>query len=149
MSPMVIRRHTFFLLVAVIYLAVTCGPKLIWFLRSEKTTGIFAFQGHGNALEQLPETASFVYFVYKKDTVWFKSPGGLGLAENTPVPIRFQPNDPEDAVINNFRAIWFSTFFYASLPFILLIVIFLHPQVVPWRSKVVLIPRKPFIKVIT
>ena len=145
---MVIRRHTFFLLLALIYAAVVAGPKLVWFLGSQKTTGIFAFQGRGNALDQLPERSSFIYFIYRNDTVWFKSLGGLGLPENSPIPVRFQKNNPQDAKIDNFRGIWLPTIVYGSLPLLVLIVAFFHPHIVPWRSRVVVIPRKPFIKVI-
>lgn len=147
-SPMVIRRNTFFMLLALIYIGVVCSPNLVWYFDSEKTTGIFAFQGRGNALEQLPESASFVFFVYQNDTVWFKARGWLGLPEDTPVPVRFRKSDPPDAKIDNFDGIWLSTVIYGSLPFLVLLVAFFHPHIVPWRSRIVLIRRKPFIKVI-
>lgn len=145
---MVIRRNTFFLLLAVTYIVAVGSPKLIWFLRSEKTIGIFAFQGGGSALDQFPERSSFIYFYYGNDTVWFKSLPGLGLPERSPIPVRFQKNNPQDAKIDNFRSIWLPTIVYGALPFLVLIVAFFHPEIVPWRSRVVLIPRKPFIKVI-
>lgn len=145
---MVIRRNSFFLLLALVYIAVVVSPKLVWLSGSEKTMGIFAFQGLGKALDQFPERSSFLYFTYRNDTVWFKAPGGLGLADNTPIAVRFRKNNPQDAKIDNFHGIWMSTLIYGSLPFLVLIVIFLHPAIVPWRSRVVLIPRKPFIKVI-
>lgn len=145
---MVMHRHTFFLLLALIYIAVVAGPKLVWFLGSEKTIGIFAFQGQGNALDQFPERSSFIYFIYQKDTVWFKALAGLGLPEGAPITIRFSRNNPQDARIDNFRGIWLSTLVYGALPFLVLLVTFLHPAIVPWRSRVVLIPRKPFIKII-
>jgi hypothetical protein len=145
---MVIRRNTFFLLLALIYIVVVGSPKLVWFLNSQKTTGIFAFQGRGNALDQLPESSSFIYFIYQSDTVWFKSLPGLGLPENSPVPVRFHKKNPRDAKLDKFRDIWMPTIVYGALPFLVLIVTFFHPHIVPWRSRVVLIPRKPFIKVI-
>jgi hypothetical protein len=145
---MVIRRNTFFLYLALIYIVAVGTPKLVWFLGSEKTTGIFAFQGLGNALDQFPERASFIYFYYGKDTIWFKAAGGLGLREGSPVAIRYRKNNPRDARLDNFRAIWLPTIVYGMLPFLVLIVTFIHPHIVPWRSRIVLIPRKPFIKVI-
>lgn len=145
---MVIRRNTFFLVLALVYLLIAGGPKLIWFLNSQKTTGIFAFQGRGNALDQLPERASFIYFRHGNDTIWFKALAGLGLPENAPVPVRFQKNNPQNARIDNFRGIWLSTIVYGALPFLVLIVAFIHPHIVPWRSRILLIRRKPFIKII-
>ena len=145
---MVIRRNPFFLLVTVIYFTVVVSPKLVWVLGTEKTIGIFSFQGYGNALEQFPERSSFIYFIYRNDTVWFKGPGGLGLPEDSPIPVRFHKNNPRDAKIDNFRSIWMPTIVYGTMPFLVVIVIFFHPHIIPWRSRIVLIPRKPFIKVI-
>jgi hypothetical protein len=144
----VIRRNTFFLLLALVYITVVAGHKLVWLLSSEKKIGIFAFQGLGNALDQFPERSSFIYFVHRNETIWFKAPAGLGLPENSPIPVRFHKNNPQDAKIDSFRGIWLSTIIYGSLPFLVLLVTFFHPHIVPWRSRVVLIPRKPFIKVI-
>jgi hypothetical protein len=146
---MVIRRNTFFLLLALLYIAVVAGPKLVWFFSSQKTTGIFAFQGHGNALDQFPEWSGFIYFIYRNDTIWFKTPGRIDLPEGSPIAVRFSKNNPQDARIDKFRGIWLPTIVYGSLPFLVLLVTFLHPAIVPWRSRIVLIPRKPFIKVIT
>jgi hypothetical protein len=145
---MVIRRNTFFLLLTLIYIIAIAGPKLVWVLGSQKTTGIFAFQGRGNALDQFPESSSFIFFMNGNDTVWFKATGGLGLPEGSPVAVRFRKNNPTDAKIDNLRGIWLPNIIYGSLPFLVVIVIFLHPHIIPWRSKIVLIPRKPFIKVI-
>jgi hypothetical protein len=145
---MVIRRNRFFLLLALVYIAVVAGPKLVWLLGSEKTIGIFAFQGRGNALDQFPDRSSFLYFILRNDSIWFKAPGRLDLPEGSPVSVRFRKNNPQDAKIDNFRGIWLPTIVYGSLPFLVLLVAFLHPAIVPWRSRIVLIPRKPFIKVI-
>lgn len=146
---MVIHRNTFFLVLALVYIGVIAGPKLVWLIGSQKTTGIFAFQGRGNALDQFPEQSSFIYFIHGNDTVWFKARGWLGLPEDTPLPVRFQKSNPQDAMIDNFKGTWLATVIYGSMPFLLLLVVFVHPHVVPWRSRIVLIPRKPFIKVIS
>jgi hypothetical protein len=145
---MVIRRNLFFLWLFLIYTTVVVSKKLIWLSGTETTTGIFAFQGGGNALDQFPERSSFIYFGYRNDTLWFKAPGGLGLPKGAPIPVRFRKSDPEDARIDSFRSIWLPTVVYGALPLLLLLVTFLHPEIVPWRSRIVLIPRKPFIKVI-
>jgi hypothetical protein len=146
---MVIRRTTFFLLLALVYIAMVVVPKLVWLSGSKKTMGTFAFQGGGNALDQFPDRSSFIYFIYSNDTVWFKAPGRLDLPRNSPVRVRFRENDPKAAKIDNFRNIWLPTLVYGSLPLLVLLVTFVHPAIVPYRSRIVLIPRKPFIKVIS
>lgn len=146
---MVIHRNLFFLLIFLVYIIAVAGNKLVWLLGTDTATGIFAFQGRGNALDQFPESASFIRFQYRNETIWFKARGWLGLPENAPVAVRFKKNNPQDARIDNFKGIWLSTVIYGSMPLLLLLVIFVHPQVVPWRSRIVLIRSKPFIKLIS
>src|SRR5689334_1574052 len=124
MLPMVIRRNTFFLILVLMYISVVAGPKLVWLIGTKRTTGIFAFQGRGNALDQLPESASFIYFHYRNEMIWFKARGWLGLPENTPVPVRFKKNNPQDARIDNFKGIWLATIVYGSMPFLVLLIAF-------------------------
>lgn len=146
---MILHRNTFFLLLAVLYVGVIASPRLVWLARSEKATGIFAFQGRGNALELLPESASFIYYMYGKDTSWFKALGGLGLPENTPIAVRFHKDDPQSALIDSWRDIWLPTMVYGALPMLVLIVAFIHPHIIPWKSKVIIVRRRPFVKLIT
>jgi hypothetical protein len=145
---MIIHRNVLFLFLFLLFAGVTILPRLIWLYRSEKATGIFSFEGRGNALEQFPERFSFMYFFYKKDTIWFKGPPGLKLNEDDTINIRFQPHHPQDARIDNFYGIWLSIVVYGTMPLLVLLVCFIHPHLVPWRSNILLIPRKPFIKII-
>ena len=145
---MMLNRTTFFLLLLLPVITVTVVPKIVWLYRSEKATAIFSFQGRGDALDQFPQRNSYLYFFYQNHKVWFKGPPGLGLHGGSRVSIRFQPDDPEDAKIDSFYGLWLSAVVYSALPSLLLLVCFLQPQIIPWRSKVLLIPRKPFIIII-
>ena len=76
---MVLHRNTFFIYLFLLFFAIIPGPTIIWIIRSEKATGLFSFEGKGNALDQFPQQFSYIYFNYKGDTVLFKGPPGLGL----------------------------------------------------------------------
>ncbi|MBO9201048.1 MULTISPECIES: DUF3592 domain-containing protein [Niastella] len=145
---MVISRTKFF--VAIILLLVTplVVSKIIWLLQAKKTTGIFAFESYGPALDQIRFPYSMIYFMVGKDTFWFKGPGKLELPENTLVPIRYLPRNPSNAKLDSFRSIWIGTIIYGGIPLLILLVIFLHPAIVPYRSKVHLTLDKPFLRVV-
>lgn len=145
---MTIHRTIFFLALSVIFLIFIAGRKVIWFLQSEKTTGIFSFEERGNALEQLRITNSIIYFKHGKDTVWFNGPAGLGLSEGAAIPVRYNPANTADAKVDTFYGIWGGTVIYSSLPLLVLLVLVLHPHIIPYRSRILLTRKKPFIQVV-
>jgi len=122
--------------------------KILWLYHSQKTDGIFAFAGMGNSGEQVKLSYSVIYFKYGKETIWFDGLGNLQLKPGTRIPIRYQTNNPSDAKVDIFDGIWMDTIIYGGLPLLVLIVIFLQPDIVPWRSKIRVSPKKPFIQII-
>jgi hypothetical protein len=142
---MVISRTKFFLGLFLLFITPLLLSKAIWVLQSKKTKGKFAFQSYGPALDQIRFPYSIIYFMTGKDTVWFKGPANLGLPENADVPVRYQAGNPADAKLDSFKAIWMGTLIYGGIPFLILLVIFLHPEIVPYRSRVKLTKMKPFV----
>lgn len=67
------------------------------------------------------------------------------------VPVLYQKENPNDAVINDFMNVWLGTFSYAIFPGLVIIVLFIMPErfdpIVPRKSKI-LIGKNPFIKII-
>jgi hypothetical protein len=70
---------------------------------------------------------------------------GLGLKKGHLVPVRYQPGKPADAKIDFFIALWGDILVYGGVPFFMLLVTFLHPDVIPYRSGVRLTRKRPFI----
>lgn len=145
---MVVRRIPFFLGLFGIFFIVLLTNKLIWLMQSKKTTGVFAFQGRGNALEQITLPFSELYFRLGKDTVWFKGPGKLGAKPGSMVPVRYQPGNPANAKVMTFFGFWGGTAIYGGIILLVLLAVFLHPDIVPRRARLRLSFRKPFLQIV-
>ncbi|HSZ85958.1 MAG TPA: hypothetical protein VK787_07995 [Puia sp.] len=67
------------------------------------------------------------------------------------VPVLYQKENPNDAVIDDFMNVWLSTLSYAIFPELVIIVLFVMPErfdpIIPTKSKI-LIGKNPFIKII-
>ena len=145
---MIITRTKFFLSIILLLITPLVVPKMVWLLQSKKTMGIFSFEGKGNALDQWRSSYSVIYFMVGKDTIWFNGPGGLRLREDAIVPVRYLPSSPDNAKLDSFKSIWGATAVYGGIPLLILLVIFLHPEIVPYRSKVRVMLNKPFLKLV-
>ncbi|HEX6427206.1 MAG TPA: hypothetical protein VF008_05950 [Niastella sp.] len=145
---MVISRTKFFLALFLLLILPLLVYKVFWLIQSNKANGVFAFEGNGNALDQMRFPYSDIYFINGRDTVWFKGPGNLNLQPGAIVPVRYLSGNPSNAKIDTFKSIWFDTIIYGGIPFLILLVIFLQPGIVPYRSNLELTPRKPFVRVV-
>lgn len=142
---MLFYRSSFFLLLFLLLMIPLLASKTFWLLHSQKTKGIMAFETRGTLGDQVPLTYSLIYFKHGKDTIWFNGVPGLGLTSGEIVPVRYQPANPSDAKIDRFIALWGDTLVYGGIPFLMLLVIFLHPDVVPRRAKIRLSTKRPFV----
>jgi hypothetical protein len=88
---------------------------------------------------------SVIWFKSGKDTVWFNGRNNILFKEGTTVPVRYQRHHPEDAKLNLFIAIWGDILIYIGLPVFVILIVFLHPQIVPYHSKIKIIKKSPFI----
>lgn len=145
---MILHRTRFFLLLILLLITPVITVKIIWLLGSKKTKGTFAIESYESALDQIRSPYSLIYFYAGKDTIWFKGPSQLGIAEKTTVPVRYQPDNPSDAKLDSFNGIWTDTIIYGGVPLFFILIVFAHPDVIPYRSKVMLTGRKPFIRVV-
>lgn len=145
---MVIRRNTFFLSLFAILLIAFAAGKLWWLTHAKKTTGVFVYQGRGNALEQFRQIDYDAYYRLGDDTIRFKGEGNPRIKQNTVVPVLYQPANPQDARVYTFISFWGKTVTNGGILFAVLLVIFLHPAIVPRKSKLHLSLRSPFIQLV-
>jgi hypothetical protein len=117
-------------------------------MQSRQVNGIFAFEGQGNVLEQIRFPHSEIWFKDGHDTVWIKGPGGLKLKSGDHVQVRYHPGDPAHAKLDTFIGIWGGTVIYGGIVLLLLIAIAVHPEIIPYRSKVMLTGKRPFLRVV-
>ena len=115
-------------------------------MNSKETTGTFYFTGHGNLGSVLGiSTYPVIWFLSGKDTIFFNGNVNIPLKEEEKVSVRYQKRDPTDAKVNTFSCIWGDTMAYEFGPFLILLIIYFHPDLVPKKSKV-LVGKGPFLK---
>ena len=141
-------RNQFFLLLFVIFVGPFFANKLLWLATSTQTTGTMRFTGHDN-LGSVLGMSSYPVIRFKagRDTIYFNGNINLDLRRDELVSIRYQKNNPSDAKINTFVCVWGDTMAYSLLPFLILLVVYLHPDIIPKKSKI-FINKKSMIKII-
>ncbi len=145
---MVLHRHTFFLILFALLIVPPVAYKVFWLAGSKKAEGVFYMKQQGNALDQFRASNSLIWFMNGKDTVWFEEPGYLNSKEGEKVAVRFQKSDPSDAKVDTFRIIWGGTVIYGGIPVLILLVLFLHPHVIPYHVRMRFTRKKPFIQLL-
>jgi ABC-type phosphate/phosphonate transport system permease subunit len=145
---MILRRSILFVGAALLVIVPLTVNKIAWLSATNTTIGELSFEGMGNALDQMRSTYSVVAFKLDNDTIWFNASPNLSFKPGDQVPVRYNKNDPNDALLNTFAGIWLSTLIAGGIPLSILLIIFLNRHIVPYRSRVMLSRRKPFITVV-
>jgi hypothetical protein len=149
---MLISRARFFVFLFFFLPGPFVGQKLIWLVRSGSATGSVYFMGHTLNNDGSISSHQVIIFPLGKDSVTFNSNVNFHLPDNTTVPVRYAISNPYDARIDKFMSIWGDTLVYILSPLGIWLVLFLTPNrfdpLIPWRSKVQLRRRPPFIRVI-
>jgi hypothetical protein len=145
---MIVRRSTLFVGASLLVIVPLLVIKTAWLSKTTTATGVLSFEGMGNALDQMRSTYSVVSFEHDNDTIWFNASPNLSFKPGDVVPVRYNKEDPNDAVLDTFAGIWLSTLLAGGIPLAILLIIFLNRHIVPYRSRVLLSRRKPFIAVI-
>ena len=143
MSKPLFFAALFFLIVVPIWLF-----KLVWVIHSKKTQGVVAFAGAGFVGDQVKRDYTVIFFGVGKDTIWFNGLGNLRKKPGDIVEVRYQAADLHDARVDIFVGIWGDTLVFSGIPALILLVMFLHPLVVPWGSRVRINGKKPFVWVL-
>lgn len=145
---MIVKRYVFFILLLLLVIAPYIATRLCWILSAKETKGKIAFIGK-DISAQLPRSYSVVMFSSTgSDTVFFNSADGEIWEENAVVPVLYQPSDPHNASINGFMSLWLDATIYSVIMFVIIAIIFLHPEIVPYRSNIKLQWKKPVISVV-
>src|ERR1700676_5376122 len=136
---MILSRNSFFLLLFVLFLLPLPLYKLIWLATSKGTTGTLYFIGHGNLGSVLGiSTYPVIWFKSGMDTIYFNGNVNIFLKPEEKISVRYQKNDPSDAKVNAFTCICGDTLAYELGPFLIFLIIYFHPDLVPKNTKVIL-----------
>ena len=141
-------RNQFFLLLFVVFIGPFFVNKLLWLSTSTLTTGAMRFIGHDNLGSVLGmSTYPVIRFITGRDTVYFNGNVNINLHRGEMIAVRYQKNNPSDAKVNTFVCIWGDTLAYGLLPLLVLVVLYLHPDIIPKKSSIQF-GKKPFIKIV-
>jgi hypothetical protein len=144
-AAMRLSKIRLFLLLGLMVVGPLVGHKLLWLWHSRRVAGVYSFKGLGSAGDQVALDYSICWFPLGTDTVWFNGVGNLPFPEGAAIPIRYEVDDPRDAKIDIFPAIWGDTIVYGGIPLFLLLMIYLHPKIVPRGRKIRVVWRRPFL----
>ena len=120
--------------------------NLVWLSNSISTTGTMCFMGKSQD-GQLVRTYPVIKFSQKGKDIFFNGKSDVELNRGQAIPILYQKDDPADARINSFNGVWIDTIIYAAIPFVILLMIFFHREVIPWGS-IVEVGKRPFLRII-
>ena len=143
---MTLSKPLFFLLLHCIISAPFLIYKITWLAQSVKVNGEMGFIGKSYTGTYV-HNYSNIRFKAGKDTIWFNGIDNIFFKEGETVPVRYQRSNPYEARIDTFAAIWGDTVVYGGIPVIILIALFLHPAVIPRRSRIRLSIKKPFVEI--
>ena len=143
---MILSRHSFFLLLTFLLLLPLVLYKLLWLAGTKETTGTMYFTGHGNLGSVLGiSTYPVIWFISGKDTIFFNGNVNIPLQEGEQVSVRYKVKNPSDAKVNSFTCIWGDTLAYEFGPFLILLIVYFHPDLVPKKASI-LLGKKPFLR---
>jgi len=121
--------------------------KLIWIIQAEHTTGTMCFMGKTLNGQFSSEYPVIKFSSTGNDTVFFNGAEGVTLKPGERVPVFYYKNDLPGARMASFQGLWVDTIIYASIPLVLLLVIFFHPGIIP-KNASILVGKKPFIRLL-
>ena len=138
-------RNQFFGLLLIIFIGPFLASKFIWLSTSALTTGTMRFTGHDNLGSVLGiSTYPVIRFTRGTDTIYFNGNVNIDLQKGEMIPVRYQKNNPSDAKVSTFVCIWGDTLAYGLLPLLVLVVLYLHPDI----KSSIHIGKKPFIMIV-
>lgn len=121
--------------------------KLVWLSNTESVKGTMGFVGKSYT-GTIIHSYSNISFEYGGQKIWFNGNDNIFFKPGEMVPVRFPKGKPDEARIDNFVAVWGDTVVYGGIFVLLILVICVHPQLIPYKSDVRLIRRKPFIELV-
>ncbi|MBX3253033.1 MAG: hypothetical protein KF862_02740 [Chitinophagaceae bacterium] len=145
---MIFSRKIFFILLTILVLSPVIGVKLWWLASAKNATATMAFAGKEISGQLVRNYSVMMFSVTGTDTVFFNTGDQELYQPGQVLPVLYQPGEPSDARVNSFRSIWQDTIVIGGVLTVIILIIFFHPEIVPYRAKVRVTFSKPFIQII-
>lgn len=134
---MQLSKMQFGILLMALFVLPFFAYRAIWLLQSVPVTGTMCFMGK-SLNGQLSSSYPVIKFISReRDTVFFNGLEETIYQPGDQIPVRYQKNNPSDARINHFAGIWQETVIYAMVPLVFLLIVFLHPGIIPRGARLV------------
>ena len=78
--------------------------------------------------------------------VYRETRAGYKRKTDDPIPVWYIPSEVTNARIDDFLGLWGDLLVYGGIPELILLFAFLHPEVVPWGSGLLLTRKSPYIR---
>ena len=146
---MVIKRYIFFILILCIAVVPYFLVRAFWIVSAKSTPGKVAFTGK-DISAQIPRSYSVVRFSSNgNDTLFVNSTDGEILEEGETIPVLYQVSNPKNASVGTFMSLWLDVTVYGIVMFLIIAIVFFHPEIVPYKSDIQLQWKRPVLKIVS
>ncbi|WP_157474019.1 hypothetical protein [Flavihumibacter petaseus] len=121
--------------------------KLIWLNSVERTNGVMHYIGKSQS-GQIMSVYSVIRFFDGKDSVWFNGSSNMFFDRGEVIPVIYPKEHPSEAKIDNFVSVWGDTVAYAGIPGLILLIVFIHPEIIPRKARIKLTTGKPYLTIL-
>jgi hypothetical protein len=147
---MLLRKNTFFILLAFILISPPYIHRLFWLSASVKTTGIVWFEGHTMDIKGGVTSHPVIMFYIQEDRVHFNAPGYLNVKPGDKVSVFYKKSKPADAMVNH-PLVWLGNIGFFYIPLLVLVVLCFTPErfdpLIP-KGASIRIGLRPLIKIV-
>ena len=141
---MTFSRTGFIFLLITVFVSPFFINNFIWLAGTEKIKGKAAFIGK-EISGQIGHNYTVISFELGGDIFTFNTNDNIFLEPGTPVDIRYQQKNPRDARLNDFAGIWAGSFFYSGMPLLIILILAIHPSLIPYKSRIQVKRISPFL----
>lgn len=132
---MIVSRFVFLTGLFCLFVLPFYVQNLHWIYHSTPTTGKAVFDGRSYT-GQIGHSYTVIMFVTQGDTIMFNSDDNQIFEKGTTLPVRYNNSMLKDARIGNTSGLWARTFFYSLMPLLIIIIIAVHKELIPYRSRI-------------
>jgi hypothetical protein len=132
---MIVSRFVFLMGLCCIFVLPFYIQNLNWILNSSSATGTAVFEGRAYT-GQIGHSYTVIMFVADGDTVMFNSNDNFIFEPGTVLPVRYNNLMHKDARIADLSGLWARAFIYSLMPLLIIIIIAVHRELIPYHSKI-------------
>ena len=144
LTGMRFSKTAFLCLLLIVLLSPLIIYNTVWITRARKATGTMCFQGKTLNGQFSTEYPVIKFSSNGRDTVFFNGAETIAYKAGLQVPVLFPAQYPAEAKVASFAGLWLGPLLYLVVPLVLLLIVYLHPGIIP-RHAVIVIGKRPFI----